>query len=227
MRQRQAGQRAAMKQASQRRILDAAAARLRREGLPGAAIAAVMREAGLTHGAFYCHFADKEALAIAGLRHALEANRRRWVGAPRRETWRERLVRLGRRYLSAAHRDAVADGCALAALAGDAGRSGGAFRAAYRDELLTSLRAIGGVADAEAPRAAPVSGGAPGRDAPLAGGDDASAIAFLALCVGGLSLARAVDDPALSDRILAACRRAVPGLAQPLPPDPPHDRGEP
>lgn len=33
------------------------------------------------------------------------------------------------------------------------------------------------------------------------------AIAVLALCVGGLSLARAVPDPAQSDRILAACRR--------------------
>ena len=207
------GHREDQKDASLQRILNAGAARLRREGLSGAAIAAVMREAGLTHGAFYCHFANKEDLAIAALRHALQDNRARWVGSPRRETWRHRLGRLGRRYLTSAHRDDVADSCALAALVSDAARGGPAFKAAYQQETLKSLRAICAATTTN------------GDDTPIDDGtieparlDDA--IAFLALCIGGLSLSRAVEDQAFSERILDACRRAVSGLVAPSSPSP-------
>ncbi|MDS4012708.1 MAG: TetR/AcrR family transcriptional regulator [Defluviicoccus sp.] len=199
--------RAELKNASLQRILNASAARLRQEGLSGAAVAAVMLDAGLTHGAFYCHFANKEDLAIAALRHALKDNRRRWVGSARRESWLDRLTRLGRRYLTPAHRDDLADSCALAALASDAARSGPAFKAAYQEEALKSLRAICAAADDD------------DRTIDPARFDDA--IAFLALCIGGMSLARAVNDKAFSDRILAACRQAVGSLTAPLPPEPP------
>ncbi|MBX3516691.1 MAG: TetR/AcrR family transcriptional regulator [Rhodospirillales bacterium] len=198
--------RAELKSASLQRILNASAARLRQEGLSGAAVAAVMLDAGLTHGAFYCHFANKEELAIAALRHALKDNRRRWVGNARRESWLDRLTRLGRRYLTPAHRDELADSCALAALASDAARSGPAFKAAYQEEALKSLRAICAAAD---------------DDATIEPARFDDAIAFLALCIGGMSLARAVDDKAFSDRILAACRQAVGSLTAPLPPEPP------
>jgi len=197
------GQRSELKNASLHRILDASAARLRQEGVSGAAITAVMREAGLTHGAFYCHFASKEDLAIAALRHALKENRGRWVGSPRTESWRDRLVRLGRRYLTQAHRDDVANSCALAALAGDAARNGPAFKTAFQEETLKSLRSICAASDDD-------------RTIDPERFDDA--IAFLALCIGGISLARAVEDQAFSDRILDACRQVVSSFAAALPP---------
>jgi TetR/AcrR family transcriptional repressor of nem operon len=200
------GHRAELKDASLQRILNASAARLRQEGLSGAAIAAVMREAGLTHGAFYCHFGSKEDLAIAALRHALKDNRARWVGSPRAESWLDRLIRLGRRYLTATHRDDVANSCALAALASDAARSGPAFKTAYQEEALKSLRAICAAADDD--------------DRTIDPGRFENAIAFLALCIGGISLARAVEDEAFSERILDACRQAVSSLVAPLPPTP-------
>lgn len=206
------GHRTDQKDASLQRILNASAARLRREGLSGAAIAAVMREAGLTHGAFYCHFGNKEDLAIAALRHALQDNRARWVGSPRRETWRDRLGRLGRRYLTSAHRDDVANSCALAALASDAARGSPAFKAAYQQETLKSLRAI---------CAATTNGdGALVDDGTIEPARLDDAIAFLALCIGGLSLSRAVEDQAFSERILDACRRAASGLVAPSSPSP-------
>ena len=68
------------------RILDVAASRLRVEGITGAAIAPVMQEAGLTHGAFYSHFANKDELSIAAFRHALVENRPRWVGKLQKES---------------------------------------------------------------------------------------------------------------------------------------------
>ena len=192
--------RSELKEASLRRILTAGAARLRAEGLAGAAIVPVMQEAGLTHGAFYAHFSNKEELAAAAFRFALLDNRPRWIGPVGRESWRSRLVRLGKRYLTMAHRDDLANSCALAALASDAGRSNAVFKKVYEEELRQSLRAICLRPDED-------SAVDPARL------DDA--IAFMALCVGGIALARAVDDANLSERILAVCRQAVERVAAP------------
>ncbi|MBN8453756.1 TetR/AcrR family transcriptional regulator [Accumulibacter sp.] len=192
--------RSELKEASLLRILTAGAARLRAEGLAGAAIVPVMHEAGLTHGAFYAHFSNKEELAAAAFRFALLDNRPRWIGPVGREPWRSRLVRLGKRYLTTAHRDQLADSCALAALASDAGRSNAAFKKVYEEELHKSLRAI-------CLR--------PDEDSPIDPARLDDAMAFMALSVGGITLARAVDDPDLSERILAVCRQAVERLAVP------------
>lgn len=187
--------RAQLKQASLQRILDAAAARLRAEGLSGAAIAPVMRDAGLTHGAFYAHFANKDDLAAAAFRHALKDNRRRWTAPRDGEQWRERLARLAARYLTPAHRDDPANGCAFAATASEAARGSAAFRRVFEAEMMKSLRAICGQD--------PDDSASPNE----AGFDDAAAL--LALCVGGMTLARAAADPRAADRILAACRAAA------------------
>ena len=189
-----------LKEASLRRILTAGASRLRAEGLSGAAIAPVMQEAGLTHGAFYAHFNSKDDLAAAAFRFALLDNRPLWTGQARQESWPSRLVRLGKRYLTIAHRDDLADSCALAALASDAARSSPGFKKVYEEELRKSLRAICISPDE----------GSPIDPARL---DDA--MAFMALCVGGISLARAVDDPVFSGQILTVCRQAIQRMATP------------
>lgn len=190
--------RAAHKEESLHRILEAGAARLRREGLAGAAIADVMHDAGLTHGAFYVHFRSKNALATSALRHALLENRRRWVGGLKRESWRQRLRRLASRYLTRRHRDDPGNGCALAALASEAARSDASFRRAYEGELLKSLHGVCRGSDVESKPTARQF-------------DDAAA--FMAMCIGGLSLARAVADDDLSQRILRACVAAAGRIA--------------
>src|SRR5690348_17942531 len=58
------------KAATHRKILKDAARRLRAEGLTGAAVSTVMKDAGLTHGGFYKHFASKDDLVIASVREA-------------------------------------------------------------------------------------------------------------------------------------------------------------
>ena len=50
------------KEASHERIVDAAARAIRRSGYDGTGVADIMKEAGLTHGAFYAHFASREAM---------------------------------------------------------------------------------------------------------------------------------------------------------------------
>jgi len=182
-----------LKQESLNRILEAGSKRVRLEGLNGSAIVPIMRDAGLTHGAFYAHFADKGALTIACFVHAIETGRTRWIGNDKDETWCDRLKRLAKRYLTKAHRDDLATGCAFAALESDAARSSAEFRDAYEQQLRKSLAAICEPFEASSNNAEHL--------------DDA--IALMALCIGGLSLARAVNNEDFSDRILRACRNAA------------------
>ena len=51
-----------------RKIVQDASRRVRAEGLTGAAVSAVMKDAGLTHGGFYKHFESKDDLLLESLR---------------------------------------------------------------------------------------------------------------------------------------------------------------
>jgi len=186
-----AGTRAEGKQESLNKILDAAARRIREEGLDGAAIVPVMRDAGLTHGAFYSHFSSKDDLANAAFARALTTGRPHWIKPRRGESWRERLTGLAKRYLTIAHRDDLATSCAFAALGSYAAHASDGFRAGYERELRTSLAAI-----------------CDGDDTRI---DDA--IALMSVCVGGMTLSRAVADPKFSARILRVARDAATKLA--------------
>jgi TetR/AcrR family transcriptional repressor of nem operon len=188
---RNAGTRARGKQESLDRILDAAARRIREEGLDGAAIVPVMRDAGLTHGAFYSHFSNKEELANAAFTRAITTGRAHWAKPGRGESWPERLRSLAKRYLTTAHRDDLSTSCGFAALSSDAAHSSEDFRACYERELRGSLAAV-----------------CDGDDERL---DDA--IALMTVCVGGMALARAVADRKFSDRILRVARETAAKLA--------------
>ena len=187
-----AGTRAENKQQSLDKILNAAARRIREEGLDGAAIVPVMRDAGLTHGTFYSHFANKEELANAAFSRAITTGRSHWIKPSRGESWRERLTRLARRYLTTAHRNDLSTSCAFAALGSDAAHASAEFRACYERELRGSLAAI-----CEADTGERL--------------DDA--IALMTVCVGGMTLSRAVADPKFSSRILRVAREAAAKLA--------------
>ncbi|RZL72837.1 MAG: TetR/AcrR family transcriptional regulator, partial [Rhodococcus sp. (in: high G+C Gram-positive bacteria)] len=50
------------KQATRRRIIEVAGRRFKQNGIDGSGIATLMKDAGLTNGAFYAHFASKEEL---------------------------------------------------------------------------------------------------------------------------------------------------------------------
>lgn len=153
-----------------------------------------MQEAGLTHGTFYSHFPGKDDLAAASFSHAVRSRRGRWIGVAVDTSWSARLKRLAKSYLSRTHRDDFSGGCAFAALTSDGVRAPAPFRAAYEGELTETLAQV----------CAPFEGRPAGDEARL---DEA--IALMALCIGGLSLARAVIDRSLSDRILRACRAAA------------------
>lgn len=58
------------KEQSHHRIVSTAAAMIRKDGFEKLAVADVMKQAGLTHGGFYAHFANRDALVAEALAYA-------------------------------------------------------------------------------------------------------------------------------------------------------------
>lgn len=175
---------------TRRTILEAASRRFRANGLAASSVGEIMRDAGLTHGGFYLHFDSKTELEAEAFSNATRGNRRRWFsGLDQTETPR-RFERLLKRYLNPVHRDGPAEGCPFASLGGEIAAGGSdELRDAYERELK---RSAAGVADH-------VSGRTPTDRTDRA-------LAILALCIGGIVMARAVRSRRLSDRILRVCR---------------------
>src|SRR2546423_1602398 len=61
----------AEKEVTHRRIVNAAAAQVRRDGVDAVRVSELMREAGLTHGGFYRHFGSREELIDEAIDAAL------------------------------------------------------------------------------------------------------------------------------------------------------------
>jgi TetR/AcrR family transcriptional repressor of nem operon len=98
------------------------------------------------------------------------------------------------RYLTAAHRDDAEHGCAFPAMLSEVARADEATRMALARAIDARAR--------ELARALAERRGAAARQ---------QALATLAICVGGLALARAMRGHPASDEVLAACRKwAVP-----------------
>ncbi len=174
------------------RILAETARMIREAGIGGVGVDALTKAAGLTHGSLYSQFGSKERLVAEALAHALETTGARLAGEVASSAPERGLAAVVERYLSARHRDAPGDGCALAAIGPEAARQGGAVREAF-------TRGVRSLAARLAP-VVPSRRGEPPEDA---------ALATVAALVGALILARTVDDQELSDRILAASARRL------------------
>jgi len=181
----------AEKAASHDRILNLAAARIREDGLDAINVAELMRACGLTHGGFYRHFDSREDLIAQALERAFDDGEAHSAAATADEAPRS-LRRLVTSYLSKAHRDDPARGCAIAALAGDIARADADARALLTDRFKASAGSIRMALEGE----------------PSAAAND-RALAILAAMAGALALARAVDEPDLSQRILRSTRALI------------------
>jgi len=172
------------------RIVAAAARAFRERGVESVAIADVMRAAGLTHGGFYAHFRSKDALVAEATASGLVDSRREFVSDAAEANPEAPLREVIRRYVSRYHRDHQAEGCAMPALTAEIARESTEVRRAFTaalEEFVANLMEY-----------------VPG-DSPEARRDGALVLA--AGMAGAVALARAVDDPVLSDRLLLAARR--------------------
>lgn len=166
--------------AKHERIVKEASRLFRERGFENVTVGEVMKAAGLTHGAFYAHFASKQDLEKAAIAYGqrVSAGRAREAGSTKkgRKAYADR-------YLSPRHRDNPGNGCSMAALGEEVARSTPEIKEAFEQGLEEILSAQGG--------------------------DRKETIFEAAALLGGVVLARAVQSPRLSDEILESVRQKI------------------
>lgn len=189
------------REATRRKILEAAGRVFRRRGYKGAGVDDVMAEAGLTAGAFYKHFDSKASLLEESLYAALDDNReRRQAGLEGLEGHRW-IAGLADNYLSIEHWRSVDTGCPLPPLLAEVSRT---ERAARRSLQAGLERWSEEVARHIEPR----------RSLERSSIEDSSierrerAMGVLATMIGGMVFARALDEQP-ARRVLRGARRTI------------------
>lgn len=180
------------KHKTRERVLRAAARAIRGDGPQRVAVAGVMREAGLTHGGFYAHFASKDELVAAAIARMFDDALGYWQGVAQGRSDAAALRAYVEVYLSMGHRDAPARGCPIASLASDLPRLDAVARNAFADGTRRLVEAL----------AQPLR---------RLGHDDAEAQArsLLAELVGAVAMARCEPDPDRAAVQLEASRRLL------------------
>jgi len=195
MRKSDARSRSSTKEASHERIVGAAARAIRRSGYNGTGVADIMKEAGLTHGAFYAHFESREAmLAEAADRAGAESNSlaASVISAVPSD---QALQALMQAYLSKEHLDSIETGCPISALGSEMPRQSPEVRSAATRRIKEMIDLVA--------RQFPDWGQPSGHE---------RALVTVATMVGTLILARAVNDSVLSD---ALCNASLKSLVLP------------
>jgi AcrR family transcriptional regulator len=190
------------------RILDSARRLFNRNGLAAVSIDEIMAGAGLTRGGFYSYFDSKEELYAEAITHFInggpnaEWQRMAFADRPEGQALARAILDA---YLSRIHLDDVEGSCPVIGLATDVARSGGPAKRAYR-QVMEMMVGIFAAHLGPSPVAPPGGSTAPSDERQRA-------LAVAALCVGGMVLARAVDDEPAADELRAASRRYAVALA--------------
>lgn len=173
-----------------KRILREARRAFNSKGYDGVTIDEVMKAAELTRGAFYFHFRSKAELYREAIAFILDDHPvKRWASKTPNRLPAEQLLSA---YLSEQHLEEVEESCPLITHAAEAARHD-------PDAKSVVTRVFRALVDTLS------------NDIDDKGGDAGLVIA--AMCVGGLSVARGVDDPQLAGRLLKATRSAARKLA--------------
>ncbi|MFS8113303.1 TetR/AcrR family transcriptional regulator [Rhizobium jaguaris] len=177
------------------RVLNAAGELFRREGYGGSGIDTLTKAAGVTNGAFYGHFKSKGEAFRAAVQAGLD-ELRLGISNLKAQNGRGWLKAFVSYYLGPKRTCALGQSCALPSLSPDVMRADADTRAAYEVELRKVIEeAASGLAGNSAEER------------------EENAIALLALLSGGVTMARAVSDPALSMRIVEAIERKAGSIA--------------
>ncbi|MCH8620948.1 TetR/AcrR family transcriptional regulator [Undibacterium sp. TS12] len=182
--------RVGQKEESKAKILKSAGRGFRSRGFGGSGVDGLAKDAEVTSGAFYAHFKSKAVAfreaVVAGLEDLKlgVSQAREQLGSG----WRTAFIDF---YLGERRTCDLADSCALQSLSTEVARATEETRIAYERELQAIIETVA---------------------AGLDGQPDAKreeAIALLALLVGGVTLARAVQNPDISNDIAAAVRKTA------------------
>lgn len=173
------------------RIVDTAARAIRRAGYQGVGVADIMKEAGLTHGGFYAHFASRNALLVEALEHAGQdglAHMKRSMAA-RRAAGASDFRALVEAYLSDAHLTGAEHGCPVAALCSEMPRQAPEVREASAMRVQGMVKLV--------------------KVAMPASTSVDTAMVIASTMVGAMQMARALGDPAQGKAWLKANRQSL------------------
>lgn len=171
------------------KIVKDASRRVRGEGLTGAAVAAVMRDTGLTHGGFYKHFESKDELLLESVREAFRDITGKLVHAVGQSHSEEAWKAVVKSYLSLEYCDHAERGCPLTALAPELARGGKKMRgqifaelANYKDRMVRFM---------------------PG---PRTADKEHAFFVIFSTMIGAVQIARMMPDHAVQEKVLAHAR---------------------
>jgi TetR/AcrR family transcriptional repressor of nem operon len=171
------------------RIVKDASRRVRTEGLNGAAVIAVMRDTGMTHGGFYKHFASKDALLVESLKEAfreiVETLLRAAEQAPHGEGWKA----IVKTYLSPEMCGHPEHGCPLATLGPELARAGERMKPQIVAELVNYKNQM-----------QPLMPGRRTLD------KERAFFAIFSTMIGATEIARLLPDPAMREKVLGSAR---------------------
>ena len=166
---------------------DVAARAIRRSGYDGTGVADIMKEAGLTHGAFYAHFTSREAMLAEAAEQACAESAATAADVVASMPRDRALTSMLQAYLSKEHFEHADRGCPLAALGSETSRQAPEVRRVATRHVKEMIDLVA-------------------RQSPDWGQPAAHerAIVTIATMVGALVLSRAVDEPGLSDGLREA-----------------------
>src|SRR5689334_4201844 len=184
------------KEQTRAKVVAAAGQAFRKEGFGGAGVDALTKAAGVTNGAFYGHFKSKSEAFRTAVLAGLEELRQGIAAlkAQQPKGWLKTFVDY---YLGYKRTCDLGESCALPSLSPDVMRADDETRRAYTKELEHLV--------------AEIAAGLPGSGQPALSGitREDQAILLLTLLTGGVTLARAVSDPVLSEHIARVVARAA------------------
>ena len=171
------------------RIVKDASRRVRIEGISGAPVSAVMRDAGLTHGGFYKHFGSKDDLLMESLSEAFQEITDRLTHAAEQSKPEMAWKAIVKTYLSLEYCDHVEYGCPLPALAPELARADKSMRAHIFEELKRYKS-----------RMLPFMPGQRAAD------KERAFFSIFSTMVGAIEIARMLPEPAMREKVLAIAR---------------------
>jgi TetR/AcrR family transcriptional regulator, transcriptional repressor for nem operon len=172
-----------------RKIVKDASRRVRTEGLKGAAVGAVMRDTGLTHGGFYKHFESKDELLVESLSEAFREIEETLVHAAEQAPPGEAWKAIVKTYLRPEMCEHPERGCPLAALAPELARADKRMKpqivaelVSYKSQMLPFM---------------------PGRRTV---DKERAFFAIFSTMIGATEIARMLPDPAMREKVLGSAR---------------------
>jgi len=171
------------------KIVKDASRRVRAEGLSGAAVSTVMRDAGLTHGGFYKHFASKDELLVESLKEGFREIINTLVLAAEQAAPGEAWKTIVNTYLRPEMCEYPEHGCPLATLAPELARVDKRMKPQIVAELVNYKSHM-----------VPFMPGRRTVDKELA------FFAIFSTMIGAIEIARLLPDAALREKVLGSAR---------------------